>query len=169
MTGRRTGFMVFFALAFMSFFACTCTTGRFYILLFPPLFPFIFPFSFLYVSILLFSFRFVPLLLLRRGELIHPLCEGETVGENNGQVAGRLTAIWFIISYLKNRGQSASGRKELKRFGFVVERLQLPNDSNYTESCNAYVLNDICVCVSYMYPIMATNCSLSCPIFPSPT
>lgn len=23
-----------------------------------------------------------------------------------------------------------------------------------------------CLCVSYMYPIIATNCSLSCPIFP---
>jgi hypothetical protein len=53
---------------------------------------------------------------LRRKELITPLCEGKTVGGNDGQAADRLTAIWFTISYLRNRGQSASVGKELKNF-----------------------------------------------------
>lgn len=82
-----------FCVGFHEIFVCICTTGRFYILLLLSHFPFVFPFPFLYVSVLLFPFRFVPLLFLRRRELINPLCEGKTVGGDDRQVAGRWTAI----------------------------------------------------------------------------
>lgn len=113
MTGRRTEFMAFFALVFMSFSFVFVRPDGFISCCFFFIFLLFYPFLFLlFVSFRLFSFRIVPLLLLRRRELTNPLCEGKTVRGNDGQVADRLAAIWFTISYLGNRVSQRRGARK---------------------------------------------------------